>query len=178
MGRYKGASVQSVRAAVRAKPGVEERMMAALDPESRRLWQSFLATDWLDVQVATRFFVTAAPLLYPADPAPVRRLGREAADAHLTGVYRFVVGMLTINQVLRQSASLWSRYHDTGNARTEHGSERSALLLVRDYPDLPERMRENIAGYVARTMELAGATNVRVVKGDEPREWVWSITWR
>ncbi len=48
-----------------------------------------------------------------------------------------------------------------------------------DYPELPERMRETIVGWLGQAVELTGAQNVAVVKSDtDPERWTWTVTWR
>jgi hypothetical protein len=178
MGLYKAASCVSARAWIREKPGLEARLLGELTNPQATCWMSLVATEWIDVVMATHFFDVASRLLFPEDPLPVRRLGREMADDHLKGVYRFMVRLASPETVLDQTGKLWDRYHDTGTARLDRLGDRSARLIVTAYPGLPERMRENIAGYCGRAIELTGADNVRCMKGGTPEEWQWNVTWK
>jgi len=52
-------------------------------------------------------------------------------------------------------------------------------LVVSDYPDLPERFRECMCGYIVGTMELVGVQEIRVHKlGDALSQWHWRISWK
>jgi hypothetical protein len=180
MPRYKAAAFHSVRALVRAKPWLERRLLAELSADDAEVWATFVATEWLEVELATRLLTAAAGVLFESDPTPVRTLGRAMAEEQLTGVYRFVVRLASPQLVLSQASRLWARYHDSGVASVEWpvpGAAR-ATLHVHGYGALPERQRENIAGYAARALELGGAENVRVTRGGSPADWQWLLTWR
>lgn len=178
MGRYKAASCVAARTWIREKPGLEARLLDELSPDDRKSWTSFVATEWIDIETATQFFDVSSRLLFPDDPLPIRRLGRDMADDHLHGVYRYVVRLVSPQMILDGTGKLWDRYHDRGSPQFVRTTDHSASLRVRDYPDLPERMRENIAGYCGRAIELTGATNVRCVKGGTSAEWQWNVTWK
>lgn len=78
-----------------------------------------------------------------------------------------------------KTASLWRSFHDPGSAIATREAERRIRFEVTDYPELPERMRETIVGWLGQAVELTGAQNVAVVKSDtDPERWTWTVTWR
>jgi len=178
MANYKGAPVVALRRWVRAAPGVEERLIATLTPEQRKSWEALTASTWLPVEFVTHLYATAAPLLYPAEAQPVRRLGRELARDTFGGWLSFVIRVFSAESLVEKTAQVWGRFHDAGKATGTRTGERRMLLTVEEYPDLPERMRESISGYLAQAIEMTGAAGVTVVpRADGPR-WLWEIQWR
>lgn len=180
MAGYKGMALVLVRQWIRAAdPDVERRVLEALTPEERIAYASLVATAWVPVELATNLYVVASPLLYPKEPRPLRQIGRDLARQNLGGVFRFVVRVISVQMLIEKTASLWRSFHDRGEATVTRESDRLFRFEVTDYPELPERMRETIVGWLGQAVELTGAQNVRVVKSDtDPERWSWTVTWR
>lgn len=180
MAGYKGMALVVTRQWIRAAGSdIEKRVLEALTPEERTTYDSLVATAWVPVEVATALYVAAAPLLYPKDPRPLRQIGRDLARQNLSGVFRFVVRVISVQMLVEKTASLWRSFHDQGTATAVREADRTLRFEVTGYPDLPERMRETIVGWLGQAVELTGAQNVRVVKiDDDPQRWTWTVTWR
>lgn len=180
MAGYKGMALVLLRQWIRAAgPDVERRVLEQLTPDEQAVYASLVATAWVPVELATKLYVVASPLLYPKDPRPLRQVGRDLARENLRGVFRFVVRVISVQTLMDKTASLWRSFHERGVARTVRESERTIRFEVTDYPELPERMRETIVGWLGQAIELTGAQNVRVVKSDDdPHVWAWTATWR
>jgi len=178
MGSYKGMPLVAVRRWLR-EAGVEDRCLSALTPEDQALYRGLVATSWVPVESATRIYVAAAPLLFPGDPAPLRRVGRELAKDNFRGVLRYLMQLMSVEALLGKTALLWKVFHDQGEARASTTGERRAQLEVVGYPGLPERMRETICGWLAQAIEQTGAGNVSVTKSEGPDgRLLWVATWR
>lgn len=159
--------------------GQEERLVAALTPQEHASYRSLVATSWVPVETATKIYVIAAPLLYPSDPAPLRRVGRELARDNFRGVFRYLAQLSSVDGLVGKTAFLWRAFHDQGEASSERAGERHLRFVVSGYPGLPERMRETICGWLAHATELTGATSVSVTKSDEAElRYFWAVTWR
>jgi len=180
MAGYKGMALVLLRQWIRAAgPDVERQVLEQLTPEEQIAYASLVATAWVPVELATKLYVVASPLLYPKDPRPLRQVGRDLARENLGGVFRFVVRVISVAMLVDKTASLWRSFHDRGAARAIREADHMIRFEVTDYPELPERMRETIVGWLAQAIELTGAKNVRVVKSDDdPRTWTWTATWR
>lgn len=179
-GGYKGMALVVVRQWVRAAdPDAERRLLEALTAEEQRIYASLVATAWVPVEFATSFYVAAAPLLHPKAPRPLLQIGRDLARENLRGVFRFVLRIVSQQMLMEKTASMWRTYHDRGRATVVAEGPCKLRFEVTDYPGLPERMRETIAGWIAQAIELTGVDNVRVVKSDDDRNrWVWTATFR
>lgn len=159
--------------------GQEERLAAALTPQENSIYRSLVATSWVPVEAATRIYVVASPLLYPSDPAPLRRVGRELARDNFRGVFRYLAQLSSVEGLVNKTAFFWRAFHDQGDAVSERAGERHLRFSVSGYPNLPERMRETICGWLAQATELTGASHVSVTKSDEAEQrYFWAVTWR
>jgi Protein of unknown function (DUF2378) len=156
----------------------EEAVVQHLTAEERHLFESFVATDWLPVPFASKVYDLGSRALYPGDPAPLRRMGREVSSANIRGVYRFMMRALSESFLLQQTARLWRTYHATGEARTERVSKNQVDLIVSDYPELTTAVREVVMGYLSDLVASAGAKDVRVTVRVDGSTSIWSIYWR
>lgn len=179
MANYKGIGLVAIRDVVRKRPPeVEAALLQILTSEDKKMYLSTLPGMLVAIEVGTRVIVSAASVLYPGQTDGVKRLGFEIADHDLKGLYRFVVKIATIPLVIKQSAALWKIYHTQGRAWTESEGDRQATFYVAEYPDLPERFREMLSGYIQGTVSLTAKKNINVAKNDgNPEQWSWKITW-
>jgi len=175
MAGYKGVGLVFVRSKLRGSPH-GPAVLGALSAEARGTFEAATATGWVPIEHACEVFEKAAPLLFPHTPIPLRELGRSLAQDNLGGVYRHIIRWLSVPFLLKQTAVLWRVYHNAGHA-TVTFSERSAELTLHDYPDLPERFRECMCGWISGAIEVCGGTNARVLKVDGPPH-LWRVTWR
>lgn len=177
---YKGIGVVFVRSRLReAGDTVERTVVAQLTANERDVYASAMATEWVAIEVASRLFELAAPVLHPGKPMALRLIGRDLARDNMNGVYRALLRVMSVEFVLSQSARLWGTYHRHGLARLDRVGPREVDFVVREYPRLPERFRECMCGWVGGTLELVGAKHAVVTKtDDDPNEWHWRIRWQ
>lgn len=177
---YKGTGAVFMRSFIRAtNPAIEERVLAKLSPEDADRYLKTLEFDWIPIGSITRIFEAAAPLLFPGHHEGLRLIGRAMAYDHLRGIYRIILRVTTVPFVISQTARLWSTYHRRGSARLERNEPQLVHFVVSDYPDLPERFRECLCGYIHGVMELCGARDIRIAKSnDNPSAWLWRVSWK
>lgn len=180
MAQYKGMPLVIVRQWLRSKEAnVERTFLELLTPEEQQRYASVVATSWVPVEFATKVFVSAAPLLFASDVRPVRRLGQELAKENFKGVFRYVLRAVSAETLIDKTAMLWRAFHDTGHASSQREGSHQVRFVVTGYPDLPERMRESVVGWLLEAVEMTGVTNVRVIKTDDNKEaWGWVVNWR
>jgi hypothetical protein len=176
---YKGTGVVFVRSLIKSRgAALEQRFLAALSAEERSYYATTLEFHWIPIEVITRFFEAAAPLLYPGRADALRQIGREMAYDHLRGIYRIVLRVVTVEKVIEKSARLWSTYHQAGHAKLLREGPNLLLFSVYDYPTLPEAFRESTCGYIAGVFELCGVSAIRVARQDENnRVWHFRMSW-
>jgi len=178
MAGYKGVGVVFIRRLARERgAAVEQQIVDALNDDDRRTYQACTATAWVPIEFVVRLALTAAPLLFPKDPAPLDRLGRALALDNMGGIYAYLVRVLTVEFIARQSAGLWRVYHDEGEARTETLGPRAVRFAIRGYQQMPADFRRYMRAFVAQLIEMTGARGVEVVPDDDDDSWGYRITW-
>ena len=163
--KVKGTAVQSSLRYVRERFGEDPlaRVIEALPEGDRAAFgHGVLASSWYGMDAFLRFMQEAERQLRAQEPDVVRKMGRASCDYGVTGVYKifFKVGSPGVHHLAGRPGS--SRATTT---RASCGSRRPARSgrwpsssgLEGGAPQFCER----IFGWMQRTLELAGAKNLR-----------------
>ncbi len=158
----------------------EDKFIQKLDPDVLDVYRSTLMFYWVPVEKMAKIIEAVAPVLYPSDPKAIMKLGREFGQNNLTTVYRVFLRFTTVPFLIEKAAKFWKLYNDKGNVKVvRREGENTALLLVEDYPDLPESMRELSGGFILSSLEITNAKNIQIARDDrDPVSWKWKITWK
>ncbi len=117
---YKGIGVVFVRSALRgAGADAETKVLTQLTAEERRVYEQTTASEWVSIEVASRLFELAAPVVHVGKVLPLRLLGRDLARDNMSGAYRVFLRVLSVEFILGQTARLWSTYHRHGSSRLD-----------------------------------------------------------
>ncbi|MBN1595845.1 hypothetical protein JW933_07965 [candidate division FCPU426 bacterium] len=157
----------------------EAKFLAILTPEEKEGYENIMATSWVPIDLAARLFAKAAEVLFPGDCEGLMKIGREQALNNLTGIYKILIRITTLNFVLSQTALLWKTYFDQGKAQgLGEAEKKKAILRVTGIPDMPKASRQVVAGYVVGVLELINIKNTKVRHMESnPQCWEWEITW-
>ncbi len=179
MRKLKAAVLLVTRKRMReADPAVERDFLRSLAPEERELYQTFVANDFVDIDLISRILEKAVKHIFRGTPHPLRELGRIEAHEQLTGIYRTLLGLCGTAILNRSYPLVWKTYFDTGTMKlNEAGNE--AMFVLTDFPDLPASIAEKVAGYLVGMWELRGLQGVRVSMDYAPNapEYSWRLTW-
>jgi uncharacterized protein (TIGR02265 family) len=164
MARVKGTAVQSSLRYVRERFGEEALagVLASL-PEADRaaLGEGILPSSWYPMDTFLRFMQEAERQLGGQEPDVVRRMGRASCDYGVTGAYKIFFRVGSPEFIISRAAPAFSSYYDTGELRiVEKGPQRVAAELAGFEGGAPQ-FCERIFGWMQRTLELAGARNLR-----------------
>ncbi len=178
MGNFKGTGIVYVKSLVRSTSAEKEKtLLSMLNPDERKVYETVLAISRISIHAASSILKAAADVLYPGDPTGLRTIGYKMALNDLSGIYKILMPVLSVEMAMSQSARLWSQYHDEGRAWTDKINENKLVYNVADYPNLPEHFREMLAGYVKGVIERTGEKDVQVQRNDvNPKQWKWTIT--
>ena len=178
MANFKGTGIFYLKGLVRATSAEKEKaLLSMLNPDERKAYETVLAISRISIDAASKILKAAADVLYPGDPAGLRTIGYKMAHNDLSGIYKILMPVLSVEMAMSQSAKLWSQYHDEGRAWTDKINEKSLIFNVADYPSLPEHFREMLAGYIKGVVERTGEKDVQVQRNDvNPKQWKWTIT--
>lgn len=164
MGNYKCTGLLYLREHIlKSDPEVQKRFLAALTPQEEHVFRFFTAMSWIPLETATKFFVSASPLLFPDNrrSSSMQQLGKASMDYNLKGIYRLALKFATVNMIFQNAVKAWRTYHDTGEASLEIRDKNSLLFKVK-YAGLPSAFPENITGCAELLAELAGIQNSAV----------------
>jgi uncharacterized protein (TIGR02265 family) len=180
MARVKGTDVVQLREEMRERgAGVETPFLQRLSEEDRHAYLTMMPISWTSLDGITRIHQTAAELLFPEEPEPMRRLGQMIARRVYTGIHKLFLRIPSIQFVLSRTASIWRTYFDGGAASIERVGDHAANLVVRDFSDLTPGLRRFICGHISAIIEMAGGKEVRVVLDEkDPQAWRWQFTWK
>lgn len=178
MSKTKGTDVAALRKLIQLKgQGFEPTFLAALTPELAKLYREILPFTWTPVEQQTELYAAAAAALFPGHPEPMRELGRAMAQQTFSGIYKIFLRIPSMSFILSRVAQMWQTYYDAGEASVEEYTGRSGVLVVRNFPELPRRMREVVCGHLQVLVEATGAKQVRVVLNDrDPAAWRWEVS--
>lgn len=180
MGDVKGTGITFIKEEFKKRGGnFENKFLAALNADEKSTYTSALDFTWHPIEIVTSLYEKAAPVLFPGDPAPLRKIGVLSIESVAKGVYKFLLRFSTVEGLLQQAAKIWSTYQKEGTARMEKGADKNSChFFVTDYPKLSQPFAENLAGYLERAIEMTGAKNVRVIIHNQSAgNWKWTATW-
>jgi uncharacterized protein (TIGR02265 family) len=164
MAQVKGTAVQSSLRYVRERFGEESvaRVLAAL-PEADRtaLGPGVLPSSWYPMATFLRFMQETERQLGAQERDVVRKMGRASCDYGVTGAYRIFFKVGSPEFIISRAAPAFSSYYDTGELRiVESGPGRVAAEIAGLEGGAPQ-FCERIFGWMQRTLERAGAKNLR-----------------
>ncbi|MBK9263161.1 MAG: hypothetical protein IPM54_25575 [Polyangiaceae bacterium] len=177
MAGYRGIGVVFARRTSRAAR-VETTVMQRLPSATRETFIKANMSCWVPIEHATDIFDVASSLMYPSSTNAIRELGRALARDNLGGAYRHFVRMMSVPFLIKQNALLWRAYHNAGRTEVELFDSNSVVLRVHEYPDLPERFRECMCGWLEQAIVMTGGKDVCVEKSDIEPVHKWHMTWR
>jgi hypothetical protein len=90
-----------------------------------------------------------------------REMGRAAAEYGLTSLYKIFFKVGSPQFVIARGSSVFSRYYSQGRLEIVESKSGHAAVDLVDFPDGAPEFCERIRGWMERTMELAGASNLK-----------------
>jgi hypothetical protein len=137
-------------------------VVAELDESDRAaLEDGGLVSAWYPVSLLLRLMRAAEARFGSRERYIYRQMGRASADYAITTIYKIFFKVGSPQFVIARGSSVFSRYYSQGRLQiVESKSGRAAVDLL-DFPDGAPEFCERIRGWMERTMELAGATNLK-----------------
>jgi uncharacterized protein (TIGR02265 family) len=181
-GHVKGAVLQSRLALLRERGGEEavHRVLARLTEEDRRsLTSVLLASGWYPFELNERLDRCIAEEVGKSDGA-FRMLGAASATHNLGAVHRNFVTRRDPHGLLRQAATIFRLYYDTGRREYERTGDKSAVLRTYDCASFSRADCLTVVGWHEKAIELCGGRKVHVyephcrARGDAHCEYVCS----
>jgi hypothetical protein len=180
MANFKGTGILVIAKLLKAKDGdAEARFLAELTPAESKIYKACMPITWVPAETAVSLSRKAASILFPKDIHALYRFGYERSLVQISGVYKILFHVLTINTIMGNAAQLWPAQHDKGKAWIEKGEHgHCAYFCVSGYPDLLPEFRTMIQGFIAAILQSAGQKEVRVELDEKnPDLWKWKGIW-
>ncbi len=179
---YKGSAVSFLRGLMSKQPeSIRAAFEQKLSAEDLQLFRATMAVSTVPIASANSMYIAAVEVLYADESRNqgLRKLGKELARDNLSGIYRLLLKVLSVEMLIDQCAKLWRTYHSSGEASVNKRSADGHYdFVVKNSPDLPEPYREFVCGYIEGAVTLTGGKDARVVKGGDPSAWTWDVSWR
>jgi hypothetical protein len=164
MAQVKGTAVLSSLRYVRERFGEEAlgRILSALPAEDAVLrGEGLLASSWYPMSAFRHFMEEAERQLGLGEPNLVLDMGRASCDYGVTGVYKVFFRIGSPEFIISRAARVFSSYYDTGAIEVVESRDGHAVVEVRGLEGSARPFCERIYGWMQRTLELAGAKNLR-----------------
>lgn len=180
MSKIKGSDIVAMKKML-SKNGaeVEKAFLASLSEKDLKAYNSIVATTWTDVDVQARIYEAAGKAMFPGNPNPVVKLHETLAEQSYSGIYAAFLTIPKPSYVIKRAASVWRTYYDKGVASVENIADKSMDFVVREFPDLPQALREATTGHISVLLSKTGLKNLSVKHSSaNPKEWVWHAQWQ
>ena len=136
-------------------------VLGALPADDRRVLEGgVLASSWYPMPLFLRFMQGAEKQLGAKEPDLVRRMGRASADYGVKTVYKIFFKVGSPEFIIGRAARVFGSYYDTGSLTVVETRSGRAVLDLAGFEGAPQ-FCERIRGWMERTVELAGAKNLR-----------------
>ncbi len=133
-------------------------VLPELSPSTRGIVTStVLASTWYPFEALVDLIRTADRVLGKGDLAMAKDMGRFAATANLSTVFRFLVRLSTPRMILRKGASLWHLHHDTGRAVALEDGPNRAIYEIHEFGAPDRALCVSLEGWIERCLEMTGA---------------------
>lgn len=181
MAKIKGSGKEIMERTLR-KYGEDkvQAFYATFTREQLDQFQNVHGVKWVDLETdeINNSLQRAAKIVFPSDPQRLKKLGQAMAEHGFSVFYKVFFRLPSLTGLFKKVAAQWSQMYDTGRATVEEIEDHSAVIVIRDFRDLPAYLQEYLCGFYEGLMVLNGAKNPRVTKNDKnPMEWRWELKW-
>ena len=140
-------------------------VLGDLEPEDRAAFtDGGLVSAWYPVPLLLKL-MRAAEARFGSQMAHIcRHMGRASADYGLSTVYKIFFKVGSPQFIISRAARVISSYYSQGVLQIVASGPGFATVDLVDFPDGAPEYCERIRGWMERTMELAGASQLRSVR--------------
>lgn len=138
-----------------------DRVSESLSARSRaRLEARVLSHEWVPLELLVEICVATDRLYGKGDLALCRELGRYAAQANLTTLYRIFYAFGSPRFIVGHAVRLWRVHYDSGTLTAdfeERPLDHRVTLTLRDFTTPHRAHCLGVLGWAERSLELSGA---------------------
>ncbi len=187
MSNSKGVTWVLIRKSLQERgPDFEKHVLSQVTEKERNIYFKANVHNWYpvttDLPDEKTLLTITSKALFPNDPQPLRSFGKMAADHAINNLYKLLFRIPSVYSLVKRAALAWRTYNDTGafyvEAFLKEGRHISFQFVLKQYPTLPENVREMLAGYYGAVMTWTGAKTAEVSINQSYTEvvgWRWTI---
>lgn len=161
--QVKGAAVVATLQFLKDRFGDEalRETLASLDAPDREALETALVSAWYPLPLLLRLMRQAEARFGSRLPGLYREMGRASADYGLTTVYKIFFKIGSPQFIISRASRVFSSYYRQGRLDVPESGPGFANAELRDFKDGSPEYCERIFGWMARTLELCGARELR-----------------
>jgi hypothetical protein len=179
MAKVKGSGITNLRIIFKEREEfLEQKFLIRLPDKLALQYRGTLPSNWINVETSALIYHVAAPILFPNDPYPIRKLGQAIAKKVYSGVYKLFVRIPSRAFIVKRAAQIWTTHFDTGKGTMLDIKSNSMDFVISDFPEMPVELRELSCGHLAILLNYTGAKNIQVdLNEEDPNAWLFKLTW-
>jgi hypothetical protein len=160
--RVKGTGFLNLKSHVEQQlpPGTWDRVLAALPSDDRLQVRSALGIGWYDLELWARLLRIVDQVGGRGDLSLLPSLACADAEGDFAGVLRILLRIANPAFAVEQAARLWPRFHDSGKLNVERIDGTHCQIHIDAWGVVDEALCRHMGAYMARVLELVGATEV------------------
>ncbi len=168
MQQIKGSVLKSRLAFVEEHAGRDglQRVLAALDPATRKELAMVLTVKWYPFEIGERLDAAIVATLGDGKSEVFERLGAASADANLTTLHKQFLSPGRPHVFLAKAPQIYGFYYETGSRTYEQTGECSGVMTTRDAETFSVPDCLTVMGWYKRALEMCGAQGVSIVEDE------------
>lgn len=160
------------------------KIQQKLSPEARDMLTSPDGNQWYPLELMKEVYAAIYDVTKDKNPRAIVDYGRFSAERSASGLLRFLMKFIDMDQLIKRMKAFWKHYHMggkiTASGLVEEAGRKKRIVSYHGY-DAGEAACLAPLGYLKTIAERAGAKNVEVAektciyKGDDVCSW--EISW-
>ena len=144
------------------QPGMS-KVLDDLSPQERTHVENVLASSWYPVALLLKVMRSAHQHFSSQVPRLYVEMGRASSDYSVTGVYKMFFKVGSPHFIISKASNLYKNYYSTGEMKQVVVEKGHAILEMVGFQDPAPELCERILGWLARTLELSGGKDLKLV---------------
>jgi hypothetical protein len=163
--KSKGFTIISAKEFVTKRFGEEswDKVVAQIDPAYRDIISgSIFASNWNPFELQVAVYTAIDRLFGKGDFQLCREIGRYSADREHSTIHKATMMFGGLKIWMKLASLMWKQYHSAGKMDCTELSDGGGRVEVTEFNPIQKSFCYDLAGWIERTMELAGKKNVTI----------------
>ncbi len=161
----KGFTIKGALAFAEKRYGPEgkAKVIAALDPESRKIAERLvLSSEWIPFRTQVALYEAIDRSFGTGDFSLCWDVGRFTSEDELGTINLIFLRLGKLEHWFRAASMMWGRYYSEGSLEVEAFDRGRGTILIRNFDPLSEAFCKDFSGWLQRTVELSGLKSVTI----------------